>query len=95
MTRIFAAALAVLLAAGTSAFAKDVSAEAKAAVDKAIAEMGRTIDVDDDVEGDGDGYKVMDVECKDGRYDVRQGLQANKKDEGRLRMRRVFLASLR
>jgi hypothetical protein len=68
MTRIFAAALAVLLAAGTSAFAKDVSAEAKAAVDKAIAEMGRTIDVDDDVEGDGDGYKVMDVECKDGRY---------------------------
>jgi hypothetical protein len=94
MTRIFAAALAVLLAAGTSAFAKDVSAEAKAAVDKAIAEMGRTIDVDDDVEGDGDGYKVMDVECN-GRYDVRQGLQANKKDEGRLRMRRVFLASLR
>jgi hypothetical protein len=59
---------AVLLAAGTSGFAKDVSAEARAGVEKTIAEMGCTTDVDDDVEGDGDGYKLMDVECKDGRY---------------------------
>ena len=70
MTRIFIAALAVLLAAGTSASAKDVSVEAKAGVEKALTEMGCTMDVDDDVEADGDGYKAADVECKDGQYNI-------------------------
>ena len=52
MMRMFIAAIGLLLVAGVPAYAQ-VSAEAKAAVEKAITEMGCTMDVDDDVEAKG------------------------------------------
>ena len=84
MTKIFIAAVALTLAGGVSAHAADVSAEAAAAVEKAIAEMGCSMDVDDDVEANGDGYKADDVQCKDGQYfmtfDKNYKLASKKKD---------------
>jgi hypothetical protein len=68
MTKILSAPVAFTLAGGISAYAADVSAEAKAAVEKAIVEMSCSMDVDDEVEPDGDGYKTEDVQCKDGQY---------------------------
>jgi hypothetical protein len=69
MTRmLFVVAIALALASGISAHAADVSAEAKAAVEKAITEMGCSMDVDDEVEANGDGYAADDVQCKDGPY---------------------------
>ena len=69
MTRmLFVPAIALALASAISAHAADVSAEAKAAVEKAIAEMGCSMDVDDEVEANGDGYAADDVQCKDGPY---------------------------
>ena len=48
--------------------AADVSAEVKAAVEKAIAELGCSRDVDDEIEANGDGYKAEYVLCEDGPY---------------------------
>ena len=45
-------------------------AEAKAGVEKAIADMGCTMDDDDDVEAEGDGFKAEDVQCEDGQFDM-------------------------
>ncbi len=70
MTRSLVAALALAFGAALSAQAGEVSAEAKAGVEKTLAEIGCTMDVDDDVEAAGDGYKAEDIECKDGRYDM-------------------------
>jgi len=69
MTRLFIAALALLFAAGTTAYADDVSAEAKAGIEKALADMGCTMG-EHDMEAEDDGYKLDDVECKDGSYDM-------------------------
>jgi len=69
MMRMLIAAIGLLLVAGAPADAH-VPPEAKAAVEKAITEMGCTMDVDDDVEAKGDGYKAEDVQCKDGQYDI-------------------------
>ena len=69
MTRmLFVPAIALALASAISAHAADVSAEAKAAVEKAITEMGCSMDVDDEVEANGEGYAADDVQCKDGPY---------------------------
>jgi hypothetical protein len=47
------------------------AAEAKAGVEKAIADMGCTMDADDDIEaGKGGSYKADDVQCKDGQFDM-------------------------
>lgn len=70
MARSLIAALTLIFGAALSAQAAEVSAEAKAGVEKTLAEMGCTMDVDDDVEAAGDGYKAEDVECKDGQYDM-------------------------
>jgi hypothetical protein len=84
MIKILSAAIALTLAGGISAYAADASAEAKAAVEKAIVETGCSMDVDDDVEADGDGYKTEDVQCKDGQYfmtfDKNYKLTGKKKD---------------
>jgi hypothetical protein len=48
--------------------AADVSAEAKAAVEKAITELGCSLDAGDAVEADGDGYKAEYELCEDGPY---------------------------
>jgi hypothetical protein len=71
MTRVFVAALALLFAVGTTAYADDddVSAEAKAGIEKTLAEMGCTMD-EHDMEADDGGYELDDVECKDGSYDM-------------------------
>ena len=69
MTRmLFVAAIALAQTSGNSVHAADVSAEAKAAVEKAITEMGCSRDVDDEVETNGDGYKAEYVLCEDGPY---------------------------
>jgi Flp pilus assembly protein TadG len=69
MTRIVVvSAIALALASEISAHAADVSSQAKTAVINDITEMGCSMDVDDDVEADGDGYKTEDVQCKDGQY---------------------------
>ena len=65
---LFVAAIALAQASGISVHAADVSAEAKAAVEKAITEMGCSRDVDDEVETNGDGYKAEYVLCEDGPY---------------------------
>ena len=68
MTRmLFVAAISLAQASGISVHAADVSAEAKAAVEKAITEMGCSRDVDDE-ETNGDGYKAEYVLCEDGPY---------------------------
>ena len=61
-------AIALAQASGISVHPADVSAEAKAAVEKAITEMGCSRDVDDEVEANGDGYKAEYVLCADGPY---------------------------
>ena len=70
MTRIFIAALTIVFGTAMSAEAGEVSAEAKAGVEKTLAEIGCTMDVDDEVEAEGDGYEAEDVQCKDGEYDM-------------------------
>jgi hypothetical protein len=65
---LFVAAIALAQASGISIDAADVSAEAKAAVEKAITEMGCSLDVDDEIEANGDGYKAEYVLCEDGPY---------------------------
>jgi hypothetical protein len=68
MTRIFITTLALAFAASVSAQAGEpVSAEAKAAVAKAIAEIGCT---SDDIETEGNRYEADDAKCKDGQYDI-------------------------
>lgn len=70
MTRIFIAALALALVAGTGAYAGEVSAEAKAGVQKALTDIGCKVEDDDIEAGKGGGYNAEDVECKDGQYDM-------------------------
>jgi hypothetical protein len=65
---LFVAAIALAQASGISIDAADVSAEAKVAVEKAITEMGCSLDVDDEIEANGDGYKAEYVLCEDGPY---------------------------
>ena len=69
MPRIFIATLALAFAASISAQAGEpVSAEAKAAVVKAIADIGCT---SDEIEAeDGGSYEADDARCKDGQYDI-------------------------
>ncbi len=69
MTKICMTALALLLAAGTAAYAKGLPAEAKAGVTKALTEMACTVEADD-ITAKGDGFKADDVQCKDGQYDI-------------------------
>ena len=68
MTRIFIATLALAFAASMPAQAGDpVSAEAKAAVVKALGEIGCT---SNDIEAEDGGYEADDAKCKDGQYDI-------------------------
>jgi hypothetical protein len=52
----------------TSVHAADVSAEGKAAVEAAITELGCSLDMGDEIEAKGDGYKAEYVLCADGPY---------------------------
>ena len=61
-------AIALAQANWISVHAADVSAEAKTAVEKGIAELGCSKDVNDDIEAHGDGYKAEYVLCADGPY---------------------------
>ena len=65
---LFVVTIALAQPSWISVHAADVSAEAKAAVEKAITEMGCSRDVDDEVETNGDGYKAEYVLCEDGPY---------------------------
>lgn len=68
MTRIFITTLALAFAASMSAQAgAPVSAEAKAGVAKALAEIGCT---SDDIEAEDNGYEADDAKCKDGQHDI-------------------------
>jgi hypothetical protein len=44
-----------------------VSADAKASVTKALAEIGCT---SEDIDAEGGGYEADDTTCKDGKYDI-------------------------
>ena len=69
MTRmLFVVAIALAQPSWISVHAADVSAEAKAAVEKAITELGCSMDVGDEIEANGDGYKAEYVLCADGPY---------------------------
>ena len=61
-------AIALAQASWISVHAADVSAEAKAAIEEAIAELGCSRDVNDEIEANGDGYKAEYVLCADGPY---------------------------
>ena len=69
MTRmLLVMAIASAQASWISVHAADVSAEAKAAVEEAIAKLGCSRDVNDEIEANGDGYKAEYVLCVDGPY---------------------------
>jgi hypothetical protein len=65
---LFVVAIALAQFNWISAHAADVSAEAKAAVEETITELGCSVDVGDEIEADGDGYKAEYVLCADGLY---------------------------
>ena len=67
MNRVFIPTLALAFVASISAQAHEPSAEAKADIVQALAEIGCT---SDDMEVEGDGYKADDAKCEDGRYDI-------------------------
>ena len=68
MTRTFIATSALVFAASMSAQASaPVSADAKASVTKALAEIGCT---SEDIDAEGDVYFADDATCKDGKYDI-------------------------
>ena len=68
MTRTFIATSALAFAASMSAQASaPVSADAKASVTKALAEIGCT---SEDIDAEGDVYFADDATCKDGKYDI-------------------------
>jgi hypothetical protein len=60
-------AIALAQPSWISDHADDVSAEAKAAVEEAITELGCSMDVGDEIEANG-GYKAEYVLCADGPY---------------------------
>jgi hypothetical protein len=62
------AAIALAQASTIPVRAADVSAEARAAVEKAITELGCSMDVNDEVQANGDGYEAEYVLCEDGPY---------------------------
>ena len=69
MTRmLFVVAIALAQHSWISVHAADVSAEAKAAVEAAIRELGCSLDMGDEIEAKGDGYKAEYVLCADGPY---------------------------
>jgi hypothetical protein len=63
---LFVVAIALAQPSWISVHAADVSAEAKAAVEEAITELGCSMDVGDEIEANGDGYKAEYVLCADG-----------------------------
>jgi hypothetical protein len=57
------------LAVFLPATAGEVSADAKSAIDEALAEIGCTVEADD-VDATDDGYEADDDKCKDGEFEV-------------------------
>ena len=62
------AAIALAQASTIPVRAADVSADAKAAVEKVITELGCSMDVNDEVQANADGYEAEYVLCEDGPY---------------------------
>jgi hypothetical protein len=73
MTRIFITTLALAFTASVSAQAGEpLSAEAKARIAKALAEIGCTPSAEEAVTtAVGDGYNAEDARCKDGKYGIK------------------------
>ena len=69
MTRMFISALVLAFATSLPAMADDVAPEAQAAISKALAEIGCTVEADD-LDATADGYEADDVKCKDGEFEV-------------------------
>ena len=69
MIRIFVAVLTTALVVSLPAAAGEVVPDAKAAIDKALAGIGCTVEADD-VDTTDDGYEADDVKCKDGEFEV-------------------------
>jgi hypothetical protein len=69
MLRRFIGALMLAFATSLPAMADEVTPEAQAAISKALAEIGCTVEADD-VDATVDGYEADDVECKDGEFEV-------------------------
>ena len=65
---LFVVAIALAQPSWISVHAADVSAEAKAAVEEAITELGCSMDMGDEIEANGDGYQAEYVLCADGPY---------------------------
>jgi hypothetical protein len=71
MTRIFITTLALVFTASMFAQAAEpLSAEAKAGIGKALAEIGCTPSADETT-AMGDGYNVEYAKCKDGEYGIK------------------------
>ena len=68
MTRMFVSALMLAVATSLPAMADDITPEA-AAISKALAEIGCTVEADD-LDATADGYEADDVKCKDGEFEV-------------------------
>jgi hypothetical protein len=69
MIRLFIAVLLGAFSTAMPAMAGEVTAEALAAIDKVLADIGCKVEADD-VDATGDGYEADDVECKDGEFEV-------------------------
>ena len=65
---LFVVAIALAQPSWISVHAADVSAEAKAAVEEAITELGCSMNMGDEIEANGDGYQAEYVLCADGPY---------------------------
>jgi hypothetical protein len=65
---LFVVAIGLAQPSWISVHAADVSAEAKAAVEEAITELGCSMDMGDEIEANGDGYQAEYVLCADGPY---------------------------
>jgi hypothetical protein len=80
MTKTLIGVLMLAFVTSLPAMADDVAPEAQAAISKALAEIGCTVEADD-LDATADGYEADDVKC---RSDFRQGLQDHCERKGRI-----------
>jgi hypothetical protein len=69
MTKTLIGVLMLAFVTSLPAMADDVAPEAQAAISKALAEIGCTVEADD-LDATADGYEADDVKCKDGEFEV-------------------------
>ena len=80
MTKTLIGALMLAFVTSLPAMADDVAPEAQAAISKALAEIGCTVEADD-LDATADGYEADDVKCIEVTFDKDFKIIAKEKDE--------------